>query len=131
MVRRQQHWLWLTVAVFAGCVTHAARAATTPVATTPVARVQAVSGKLCALRGSNQAVVRLAARDVLYAGDVVGTGPNSKATLLLSNGARLELKANMMMEIPLPVAVSKSKKNRPPARGRPRKNSSGRHRGGR
>ncbi|MDQ3815734.1 MAG: FecR domain-containing protein, partial [Armatimonadota bacterium] len=80
-------------------------------APTPVATVQTASGKLWVRRKGKKVTEDLRVRKALYAGDIVGTGSKSKATILFSNGALLRLNAESAIQITAPVAAGRGKES--------------------
>jgi len=75
----------------------------------PVATVQAASGTLSVKRSGTTALAALRVRSNLNIGDLVGTGANSKATLLFTNGSQLRMNANSAVEITAPSNVGRGK----------------------
>ena len=73
----------------------------------PVATVQRVSGTLSVRRQGVTAFAPLAARGAVYVGDLVGTGPNSRASLLFADGSQLRLSGDSAIEILAPAAVGR------------------------
>ncbi len=53
----------------------------------------------------------LPAKGQLYVGDIVGTGPNGKAKLLLSDGSQFGLNANSAVEITAPTNAGKGRQS--------------------
>ena len=76
-------------------------------ATVAVARVQSVRGQLLVRHQGAKVYVPLKAGQAVFGGDIVRTGAGSRAIILLTNRAELELGANMAMEIPLPAEPAK------------------------
>ena len=94
----------LTV-VLASCgLSWGAASATPP----PVAVVQVVRGTLRVRRSGARFFKIIAPRQKLYAGDVVQTGPQSRAVLRMSNGNQLQLAAKTTLEVLPPVTLDKA-----------------------
>lgn len=70
-----------------------------------VVTVGASTGKLSVRRKGNGTVSRLMSGQSLYIGDVVFTGPESKASLLFPDGAQVRLNANASIEVTPPRRV--------------------------
>ena len=75
----------------------------------PMAMVQA--GGPAVKRSGMEDFVALAARDVLYVGDVVRTGPESKASLLFADGMQVRMNFNTTLEITPPTPVGQGAKS--------------------
>lgn len=73
---------------------------------TLVATVQTLNGALEVQRSGVREVQALRERAPLYGGDVTNTGTNSKATLLLNEGSRLDVNTGTIVEMTTPVQVT-------------------------
>ncbi|MDQ3814302.1 MAG: tetratricopeptide repeat protein [Armatimonadota bacterium] len=101
MLRKQQ-WLWTALLVWLALVPRLAKAAPAPLAT-----VRTVVGDAWLGKKANP----LKRRQSLYAGNIVGTGANGKATLLFSDGAQTRLGANTTIEVVNPAPVGNGKQS--------------------
>lgn len=99
---RQQRAFCFLVTLLALLPLAAAAAAGSPAAT-----VQRVSGTLTVRRQGVAALAPLAARGALYVGDLVGTGPDSRASLLFRDGSQARLNANSAIEVLPPTSVGR------------------------
>jgi hypothetical protein len=74
--------------------------------TQPVATVQSLIGQMEVQRGGTATAVSVAERGGLFDNDIVSTAANSKARLLFSNGSRILINANTIIEMTSPTPVS-------------------------
>ena len=91
--------------VLASCGLLVGAASATPQA---VAMVQVVNGTLRVRRSGARSFKIIAPRQKLYAGDVVRTGPQSRAVLRMSNGNQLQLSARTTLEVLPPVTLDEA-----------------------
>lgn len=97
-MRSKRCWFLLLCLVLCGAWTHLCRAAPPS-----IAGVLSSHGTLLVKRKGTAKFVALSTNGVLYVGDVVGTGPGSKAKLLFNDGSQFSLNANSAVEITPPV----------------------------
>jgi len=103
-MRGQRRWLWAVgVALFIGSAATADRQ--------PAATVQVASGTVTVRRPAAAAGAPLREREALYAGDVVSTGADGRATLVFSDGSQVRLNVDSAVEITTPTSVRKGKQS--------------------
>ncbi len=108
-VRRQLRISWQALlSLLLGLALPPVAALAQPVGTS-VATVQSVTSTPLLRRRGTAAFLPLRVRTSLYIGDAVQTGPNSRASLLFSDGSQVRLNANSVIEITTPAAVGRGR----------------------
>lgn len=103
MLIKSGRWV-VALAVLSGALVQSAGASPDSVVT-----VGAMTGKLSVQRKTGRGFVALTSGQSLFAGDIVATGANSKASLLFPDGAQLRINANSSIEIPEPRRLKNGK----------------------
>ena len=104
-MRYRQCWLFVLVVIMTVAMTSSSYAASS------VAGVLSSHGKLVVKRKGTAKVVDLSSNGVLYVGDVVGTGPDSKAKLLFNDGSQFGLNAKSAVEITAPTKTANGRQS--------------------
>jgi len=105
--RLNKNWGVISLVIVGAALLLGAFVAAAPPLAAPVARVQSVRGQLFVRRKGANAYTPLKVGKTVFGGDVVRTGARSRAVILLTNRAELELGASMAMQMPLPVDPAK------------------------
>lgn len=108
----RKKWLtrWFSLLVMQFILTGAVLNSVAQAAPKAVATVQTVSGTLSVRRGTT-APLPVSINASLLVGDIVRTGPNSKAALLFANGSQVRLNANSSIELTAPTSVGRGKQS--------------------
>ncbi len=105
-MRSKLRYLALLTIVVTAMLFHVAMAAPQSAAGVLTSR-----GQLLVKRKGTTKFVPLPAKGQLYVGDIVGTGANGKAKLLLSDGSQFGLNANSAVEITAPTNAGKGRQS--------------------